>query len=87
MSWYSKVKYDCRHTTYRIEKQQNARLSIYDTIALYTHLVTCPFCKLYKKQTKIIKQLLYNAFSTSDAIRLDEAHKIRIQQMIEDRLQ
>lgn len=86
MNWYQKVKYDCRRTTYRIEKQQNGSLDIYNTIALYTHLITCPFCKLYKKQTKIIRQLLHSTFTVSKEVKLDDAFKRRLEQLIESRL-
>jgi hypothetical protein len=86
MSWYKKVKYDCRNTTYRIEKQQNDWLGLIDTISLYTHLVTCPFCRLYKKQTKIIRQLLREIFNSSNSGTLDSAFKERLQRMIDERL-
>ncbi|ANI89695.1 hypothetical protein A9P82_10580 [Arachidicoccus ginsenosidimutans] len=86
MSWYKKVKYDCRHTTLRIEKQQNGRLGMMDMIALYTHLLTCPFCRLYKKQTRILQQIFQEVFTAGNAVIMDETFKEQLQRMIDERL-
>lgn len=86
MSWYTRTKYDCRSTTMRIEKQQSGSINIRDMISMYTHLFTCPFCRLYKKQTGILRRLLKKALDAYKLATLDAAYKAHLQRMIEDRI-
>ena len=86
MSWYNRTKYDCRNTTKRIERRQNGSIGIIDSISMHTHLVSCPLCRLYKEQTKMLHYLLQKEFVEDRTVTLDMAFKERLEQMINDRL-
>ena len=86
MKWYTKIKFDCRHTTYLIEKRNYGYLNIYELVKMYIHLITCPFCRLYKKQTRVVARILKRMFKGSEPARLDSTFKERLQRLIEERI-
>jgi len=86
MNTYTKIKYNCRHTTYLIEKKQYSHLGPWELAQMYIHLITCPFCRLYKKQTRFIASFLRRMFKANVAEKLDTSFKQTLRQIIEDRL-
>ncbi len=86
MNRYTKIKYNCRHTTYLIEKKHYGHLGVTSFLEMYIHLITCPFCRLYKKQTRVVAHMLRSLFSTTGESVLDETFKTQLQTVIEERM-
>lgn len=86
MNRYTKIKYNCRQATYLIEKKQYGYLSVREIIELYIHLITCPFCRLYKRQTRVIARFLRRLFNRKKSDVMDTGFKERLQKLIEERM-
>ena len=71
-----------------IEKKLIGRLTLRERIFLRIHLFGCGVCRLYKKQSakinEMIRQLLYDSNGTDP--KLDEQFKKELQDRIEDEL-
>jgi hypothetical protein len=63
MDPYTKIKYNCRMATFLIEKGHHKPLTIRENVLLRIHLFTCPFCRLYKKQSALLEKFISNFFA------------------------
>ena len=86
MNGYTKIKYDCRNTTYRIEKKQYGHLGAWEITKMYIHLLRFPFCRLYKKQSIVITRAIGEIFNKREASALDTPFKEALQRIIEERV-
>jgi hypothetical protein len=57
-------------------------------IELRIHLLGCSFCRIYKKQSRVINQMVQELFRSSahPELRLDENFKKELQNRIEEEL-
>jgi len=83
-----KIIYDCHHATYLIEKSQHASLSLKERMSLLIHLSACSICRLFRRQSRLINQVMNGLFraSAGRAQSLDEAIKREMQEKINERL-
>jgi len=88
MNQLKKIQYNCRQATYLIEKRQITRLSFREAIELRIHLAGCTMCKLYKKQSLIINNMVQQLFhdSMKKELHLDDDFKKELQDKIEAEL-
>jgi hypothetical protein len=88
MSYLKRIVYNCKKATLLIEKKEMGRLTIREFIELRIHLVGCSFCRLYKKQSLKINEMVNELFkrSGSTTIRLDDTFKKDLQERIESLL-
>ena len=71
-----------------IEKKSIEKLSFRETIELRIHLYGCSFCRLYKKQSRVINDMVQELFRSSmhSEFRLDDDFKKELQERIEEEL-
>jgi hypothetical protein len=87
MSNLKRIIYNCKQATFLIEKQTFAKLSFREVIELRIHLYGCSFCRLYKKQSHIINDMVQELFRSSmQSIKLDEDFKKNLRERIEEEL-
>ncbi|HVW94821.1 MAG TPA: hypothetical protein VHA56_02465 [Mucilaginibacter sp.] len=88
MSYLKRIIYNCRKATLLIEKKEMDRLSLREAFELRVHLVGCSFCRIYKKQSRVINQMVRQLFNDSahHPRKLDENFKKELQDRIEDEL-
>jgi hypothetical protein len=88
MRGIKKIIYDCHHATYLIEKGQHTPLSLKDRITLLIHLSACSVCRLFRRQSRLINQVMHGFFraSAGRGHSLDESIKREMQQKINERL-
>ncbi|MDP4150235.1 MAG: hypothetical protein Q8927_13340 [Bacteroidota bacterium] len=88
MGVIKKIRYDCRHATYLIEKRQHRSLTIKERIELAIHLSGCSICRLFQEQSRWINRMLRSLFH-SDQGRgpvISDEFKRQLQQKIDERL-
>jgi len=83
-----KIIYNCKQATFLIEKKSIQRLSFREAIELRIHLFGCSFCRLYKKQSRVINDMVQELFRSSmhSEFMLDDSFKKELQERIEDEL-
>ena len=83
-----KIIYNCKQATFLIEKKSIKRLSFREAVELRIHLFGCSFCRLYKKQSRVINQMVQELFRSAahPELRLDENFKKELQDKIEEEL-
>lgn len=88
MSNLKKIIYNCKQATFLIEKKSVSRLSFREVIELRIHLAGCSFCRLYKKQSRVINEMVQELFRSSmhSELRLDDNFKKELQDRIEEEL-
>jgi hypothetical protein len=88
MSNLKKIIYNCKQATFLIEKKSIKRLTFREAIELRIHLFGCSFCRLYKKQSRFINDMVQQLFRSSvqSNTRLDDDFKKELQERIEDEL-
>ncbi len=88
MSNLKKIIYNCKQATFLIEKKSIKRLSFREAIELRIHLFGCSFCRLYKKQSRVINEMVQELFRSSvqSNIRLNDNFKKELQERIEEEL-
>lgn len=88
MGYLKKIIYNCRQATFLIEKKEISRLSFREMIELRIHLYGCGFCRLYKKQSRVINEMVQELFRSSmkSNFRLDTNFKKELQERIEEEL-
>ncbi len=88
MGYLKKIIRNCKQATFLIEKKAISRLSVREMIELRIHLYGCSFCRLYKKQSGIINDMVQELFrsSTQTGARLDDDFKKELQGRIEKEL-
>lgn len=87
MGYLKRVIYNCKKATLLIEKQDMARLTFKEVFELRLHLFGCSFCRIYKKQSALINQMVRQLFMDSrNNTKLDEAFKKDLQDKIEQEL-
>jgi hypothetical protein len=75
------IKISCREASFLISKKQETKLSIYENLQLAIHLFICDICKLFKKQTDFILQLLQQKQGKN--IKMDANTKQRIKEALQ----
>jgi hypothetical protein len=88
MSYLKRIIYNCKQATFLIEKKSMAKLTFRESFELRVHLLGCSFCRIYKKQSHVINQMVQELFHSSkhpDA-KLDDAFKQELQGRIEEEL-
>jgi hypothetical protein len=88
MSYLKKVIYNCKQATLLIEKKSMGRLTLKEYFELRVHLIGCSFCRIYKKQSQVINEMVQELFRSSmhSDYKLDENFKNELQGRIEDEL-
>jgi len=88
MSNLKKIIYNCKQATFLIEKKSIQRLSFREAIELRIHLFGCSFCRLYKKQSRVINDMVQELFRSSmhSEFMLDDSFKKELQERIEEEL-
>ena len=78
---------NCKEATYLISRQQDEELPFTRDMALAAHLMMCPRCRQFKRQSKIIFNLLHQfsrKVSQEPVVVLSANQKKRILQNIRD---
>ena len=88
MSYLKRIIYNCKQATFLIEKKEIALLTFRETVELRIHLYGCSFCRIYKKQSRVINEMVQQLFRSSlqQPVKLDDAFKKDLQQRIEQEL-
>jgi len=88
MGYFKKVIQNCKHATLLIEKRSYEQLSPREFFELRFHLLFCSFCRLFKKQSKVINLMVIELFrnATNNAAKLDDNFKKELQDKIEEEL-
>ena len=88
MSYLKKIVYNCKQATFLIEKKAITRLSFREVIELRIHLYGCSFCRIYKKQSRVINEMVQELFRSSirSDVKLDDDFKKELQDRIEAEL-
>ena len=88
MSYLKKIIYNCKQATFLIEKKELNKISFREAIELRIHLSGCSFCRLYKKQSPIINDMVQELFKSSmqNGIKLDDSFKQDLRGRIEAEL-
>ena len=85
MNKLDKIRYNCKQATFLIEKKQLKRLTFREEIELRIHLTGCSVCRLYKKQSAMINNLVQQLFhdSMKQELKLDDTFKKQMQERID----
>ncbi|TWI97131.1 hypothetical protein JN11_03591 [Mucilaginibacter frigoritolerans] len=88
MSYLKRIIYNCKQATFLIDKKATSRLSFREMIELRIHLYGCSFCRIYKKQSRMINEMVQELFRSSMErdVKLDENFKNELQERIEAEL-
>ncbi|WP_259068905.1 hypothetical protein HDF24_06200 [Mucilaginibacter sp. X4EP1] len=88
MSYLKKIIYNCKQATFLIDKRATSRLTFKEMIELRIHLYGCSFCRIYKKQSRMINEMVQQLFhsATKPGVKLDEDFKNELQERIEEEL-
>ena len=88
MSYLKKIIYNCKQATFLIDKKATSRLSLREMIELRIHLYGCSFCRIYKKQSRMINEMVQELFRSSMQAdrKLDDNFKKELQVRIEEEL-
>lgn len=88
MWWYKQVIHNCKKATLLIEKKNERRISPLEQLELGLHLIGCSVCRLYKKQSQLIDQMLGQSYKNSleEKLTLDKDFKKRLDKIISDEL-
>mgnify|MGYP003576698385 CR=1 FL=1 len=82
-----KIAYNCRKTTFLIEKQQIGKLSLREKMELKIHLAGCSICVTFMQQSVVINQVAKKMFqSDCTELKLDEGFKEQLQRRINNHL-
>lgn len=88
MNYLIKIIRNCKEATFLIEKKANGTITVKERLKLMIHLTGCSFCRLYKKQSadidNMVSQLLKQSKSTEQ--KLDSEFKKELQALIEEKL-
>jgi hypothetical protein len=88
MSYLKRIIYNCKQATFLIDKKAIKPLNLRERIELRIHLYGCSFCRLYKKQSRMINEMVQELFRSSMKadIKLDDDFKKVLQNRIEEEL-
>jgi hypothetical protein len=88
MSYLKKIIYNCKQATFLIDKKATSRLTFREMIELRIHLYGCSFCRIYKKQSRMINEMVQELFRSAfkPGKKLDENFKNELQERIEEEL-
>jgi len=86
MSYLKRIIYNCKKATLLIEKKEMSLLTMREFIELRIHLFGCSFCRLYKKQSRMINEMVRELFNRSaqPTPGLDDGFKKELQERIEN---
>lgn len=87
MNALKKIRYNCRHATFLIEKKQLNSIDMRGELELRFHLAGCEACRTYQTQSKMIGQMVKVLFRTSqDLVKIDEDFKEGMRREIAEKL-
>ena len=88
MSYLKRVIYNCKQATFLIEKRSAGKLTFRESFELRVHLLGCSFCRIYKKQSRVINEMVQELFRSSMQrnAKLDDGFKKELQDKIEEEL-
>jgi hypothetical protein len=87
MNKLKKIQHDCHKATFLIEKRTMARLTLREWAELNIHLAGCSVCRVYKKQSYLIGQMVHQLlYSNTREYKLGEKDKKVMEDRIEDAL-
>jgi hypothetical protein len=88
MSYLKKIIYNCKQATLLIEKRSAGKLTLREAFELRIHLIGCSFCRIYKKQSRVINEMVLQLFRSSMQAdrKLDDNFKKDLQLRIEEEL-
>jgi len=88
MSYLKRIIYNCKKATLLIEKKAMSKITVREYIELSIHLIGCRFCRIYKKQSAVINEMVRQLFNDAmkPGARLDENFKRELQGRIEEEL-
>jgi hypothetical protein len=88
MSYLKRVIYNCKQATLLIEKKSAGKLTLREAFELRVHLLGCSFCRIYKKQSRVINEMVQQLFRSSMQAdrKLDDNFKKDLQLRIEEEL-
>lgn len=88
MNYLKRIIYNCKQATFLIEKRSASKLTFREVFELRVHLLGCSFCRIYKKQSRIINEMVQELFRSSMQAdrKLDDKFKKELQVRIEEEL-
>jgi len=88
MSYLKRIIYNCKQATFLIEKRTLGKITFRESFELRVHLIGCSFCRIYKKQSRMINEMVQELFRSSARSnpKLDEGFKKDLQEKIEEKL-
>lgn len=88
MGYLKRVIYNCKQATLLIEKKSAGKLTFREAFELRVHLLGCSFCRIYKKQSRVINEMVQQLFRSSMQAdrKLDDNFKKELQIRIEEEL-
>src|SRR5882762_9859146 len=88
MSYLKRIIYNCKQATFLIEKRSAGKITFREAIELRIHLFGCSFCRIYKKQSRVINEMVQELFRSSMQTdrKLDDKFKKELQIRIEEEL-
>ncbi len=82
-----KIAYNCRKSTFLIEKQQISTISSREKMELKMHLAGCSICITYMQQSRLITQMASKLLRVAPTkLKLDQEFKMRLQTRISNQL-
>jgi hypothetical protein len=83
-----KIAYNCRQTTYLIEKKQGEELTNKEKLELKIHLAGCYICQVYEQQSLLISAMITHLLKTETPadIRLDDDYKDQLKKKIDKKI-
>jgi hypothetical protein len=67
MGYLKSIIHNCKKATFLIDKMEVGRISLREHIELRIHLIGCSFCRLYKKQSRAISEMVHQLFRSAIA--------------------
>jgi hypothetical protein len=88
MSYLKRIIYNCKQATFLIEKRSVGSITFREAFELRIHLLGCSFCRIYKKQSRVINEMVQELFRSSmqNNVKLDDNFKRELQDRIEEEL-
>lgn len=80
----AKILLSCKKASELVEKKQDKKISIVESLQLKLHLWICTACAIYEKQSKALETLLRKISSTPKIEKLSEESKQNIFKKLEE---
>jgi hypothetical protein len=74
----------CKKTTFLLEKEVFEKIAYSEKLAMCIHLMRCHTCRLYKKDSQLIRKIMTECFETSknNQAQLSTVFKNRLAEQI-----